>query len=144
MANNFILLRRAWLMYDVLIIWMASCCLGCFSYNKASDDINFIFLSSLFIAWIYFCIYPSFKDIFLKTFLVWLGWFLGFDSEGTGLSHTFYWLKHVLFENHSFWLSEKPYMLMLIIFIVMLFNWIFAQIILKVISYFRGKKDRLL
>lgn len=58
-----------------------------------------------------------------------------------GILHTFDWLEYVLFENHSFWLSEKPYGLLLIIFIIVLFNWIFAQIILKIISSFRGKKD---
>ncbi len=143
MASNLIMLRKVWLLIDIAILWFISC-----SYSKTDENLSLALDIISCLPWIYFLIFPLFKEIFSKSLALWLGWFLGFDADGIGIKigilHTFHWLKHVLFENHSFWLSEKPYMLMLIIFILMFFNWIFAQIILKVISYFRGKKDRLL
>lgn len=149
MASKSIWLRRVWLAYDVLVIWMYS---SYFFDSRIEDDAillnDVLGYSSLFIAWIYFLIYSSPKEIFYKSLSFWVGWFLGFITyNGGGVEYIFESLKHVLVENHSFWLSEKPYVLMLIIFIMMLFNWIFAQIILKVVSYFRGnidKGDRLL
>ncbi|ACZ12035.1 hypothetical protein [Sulfurospirillum deleyianum] len=139
MTNKLILLRKIWLLSDLLISFIVSFIIVSYlEKHKGFDDprMLLLFLLPIVISWIYFIIYPSYGEILLKFISIFIGYLIGsqfWKDEIDSMSSLL-----ILLENSKFYIA------IFFNFIFILLNWIFAQIILKVIRYFRGKKDRLL
>jgi len=132
-------LRRTWLLSDVLVSFIVSfIVVGYLDKHKGFDNpyMLILFLLPIVISWFYFIIYPLYGEILFKFISIFIGYLVGgqFGKNGIDSMHSLL----MLLEN------PKLHIAIFLNFIIILLNWIFAQIILKVVSYFRGKKNKLL
>jgi len=118
-------LRRTWLLSDVLVSFIVSfIVVGYLDKHKGFDNPYMLILFLLY------------GEILFKFISIFIGYLVGgqFGKNGIDSMHSLL----MLLEN------PKLHIAIFLNFIIILLNWIFAQIILKVVSYFRGKKNKLL
>jgi|GEM_PF-2660407 len=139
MASKSIWLRRTWLLSDVLVSFIVSfIVVGYFEKHKGFDNpyVLILFLLPIVISWIYFIIYPSYGEILFKFISIFIGYLVGGQFGKDGIDSMPSLL--MLLEN------PKLYIAIFLNFIIILLNWIFAQIILRIkgTGYFNDNRNR--